>query len=47
MAIQQGPFELIYTSPELPNKSIAKKREVQIKKWTREKKEKLNNSEWK
>ncbi|MCX6714045.1 MAG: GIY-YIG nuclease family protein [Candidatus Vogelbacteria bacterium] len=46
MAIQQGPFELVYTSPELPDKSSARKREAQLKKWTREKKEKLISGKW-
>jgi predicted GIY-YIG superfamily endonuclease len=47
MAKQQGPFELIYTSNYFPNKSEARKRETQIKGWSREKKEKLINGEWK
>lgn len=47
MAIQQGPFELVYVSEEFPNKSIARKREIQIKKWNRGKKEKLIKGEWK
>ena len=34
MAIQQGPFKLIYVSKEFPNKSSARIREAQIKKWT-------------
>ena len=46
MAIQQGPFELVYVSPSLANKSVARKREAQIKRWSREKKEKLINNEW-
>ena len=46
MAIQQGPFELVYVSKEFPNKSSARIREVQIKKWTKEKKMKLINLEW-
>lgn len=47
MAREQGPFELVYISLEFPNKSEARKRESQIKKWSREKKEKLINGEWK
>lgn len=46
MAKQQGPFELVYVSPEFPNKSGARKREAQLKKWSREKKEKLIKGEW-
>ena len=40
MAKQQGPFTLVM------NKSEARKREVQIKKWSRIKKEKLISGEW-
>lgn len=47
MAKQQGPFELMYTSKPFPNKSEARKREIQIKGWTRKKKQKLINGEWK
>ena len=47
MAIQQGPFVLAYVSKEFPNKSAARKREVQIKKWTKAKKERLIKGEWK
>jgi len=47
MAIQQGPFELLYVSSPFPNKSEARKREAQIKRWTRRKKEKLIAGEWK
>lgn len=46
-AKQQGPFELIYTSSPFPNKSEARKREIQIKGWSREKKMKLIKWEWK
>jgi predicted GIY-YIG superfamily endonuclease len=45
-AQQQGPFVLVYTSPPFPNKSEARKREIQIKGWTRDKKEKLIKGEW-
>ncbi|MDP3875326.1 MAG: GIY-YIG nuclease family protein [bacterium] len=47
MAIQQGPFILAYISKEFPDKSSARKREAQIKKWTKSKKDKLINGEWK
>jgi predicted GIY-YIG superfamily endonuclease len=40
-AVHQGPFVLVYASPPLTTKSEARKREIQIKMWTREKKEKL------
>ena len=46
LAQQQGPFELVYTSSSFPGKSEARKREAQIKKWTRMKKEKLIHGEW-
>ena len=47
LAREQGPFTLIYASEEFCNKSAARKREIQIKGWNREKKEKLINGEWK
>ena len=47
MGKQQGPFMLVYTSEPYPNKSIARKREIQIKGWTREKKKKLIRRGWK
>ena len=47
LAAQQGPFTLVYTSKPFLNKSEARKREIQIKGWSREKKEKLINGEWK
>ncbi|MDO8566347.1 MAG: GIY-YIG nuclease family protein [Candidatus Moranbacteria bacterium] len=47
MAIEQGPFELVYVSNVFPGKSEARKREAQIKGWSREKKEKLIHGEWK
>ena len=46
MGLQQGPFVLVYSSAPFPNKSEARKREAQIKKWTREKKERLITGEW-
>lgn len=36
-AIEQGPFELVYNSKSFSNKSEARKREIQIKGWSREK----------
>lgn len=45
-AVIQGPFTLEYVSEAFEGKSAARKREVQIKKWTREKKEKLIKGEW-
>lgn len=47
MAKQQGPFCLVYKSGSFINKSEARKREAQIKKWSRVKKENLLNGEWK
>jgi predicted GIY-YIG superfamily endonuclease len=47
MGREQGPFTLIYISPAFVNKSGARKREAQIKRWKREKKEKLIRGEWK
>lgn len=46
MAQQRGPFTLVYKSDPYQNKSEARKREAQVKKWRREKKEKLINGEW-
>lgn len=46
-ALQQGPFQLVYVSKEYPNKSEARTREIQVKTWSREKKEKLISGEWK
>ena len=45
-AKQQGPFELVYTSNPFPNKSEARKREIQIKGWSRNKKMKLIEGNW-
>ena len=47
LARQQGPFTAVYISGPFPNKSEARKRETQVKGWTRKKKEKLINGEWK
>ncbi|MFA6523003.1 MAG: GIY-YIG nuclease family protein [Candidatus Peribacteraceae bacterium] len=46
-AINQGPFRLLYVSPPFSDKSSARLREAQIKKWNREKKKKLIRGEWK
>jgi len=46
-AINQGPFTLAYVSTAFPDKSSARKREAQIKKWTQVEKGKLMKSEWK
>lgn len=41
MATQQGPFVLRFVSKPFANKSEARRRESQVKGWTREKKTKL------
>ncbi|MDZ4225249.1 MAG: GIY-YIG nuclease family protein [Candidatus Andersenbacteria bacterium] len=41
MAVNQGPFTLVYTSTPLPDQSVARKLEIEVKSWRREKKEKL------
>lgn len=41
LALQQGPFTLVYVSPLFVSKSLARTREVQIKKWSRVKKQML------
>ncbi len=46
MAKDQGPFTLVYISEPFPNKSSARTREIQVKGWTKEKKEKLISREW-
>lgn len=45
MAVNQGPFTLVYTSLPLPDQSSARKKEIEIKSWTRTKKIKLINGE--
>lgn len=45
-AVSQGPLELVYISTPFANKSEARKREIQIKNWSREKKLKLINGIW-
>ena len=47
MAKQQGPFALKYVSTPFLNKSEARTREAQIKKWGRQKKENLIHGKWK
>ena len=46
LARQQGLFSLVYISDPFLGKSTAREREAQIKRWTREKKEKLISGEW-
>jgi len=46
MARQQGPFVLLYVSEPYLNKAEARKREAQIKRWNREKKQRLIRGEW-
>jgi putative endonuclease len=45
MAVNQGPFTLVYTSLPLPDQSTARKREIQVKGWNRNKKERLIRGE--
>jgi putative endonuclease len=42
----QGALRLVYASSPFATKSEARKREIQIKGWTWEKKEKLIQKEW-
>lgn len=46
MATDQGGFKLKYVSPPFGSKSEARSREIQVKKWSREKKLKLISGEW-
>ena len=46
-AHDQGALRSLYISLPFQTKSAARKREIQIKGWTREKKEKLIRGEWK
>ncbi len=46
LAREQGPFTLVYVSDGFSGKSAARKREIQIKGWSRAKKEKLIKGEW-
>lgn len=45
-AIEQGPFELVYSSKPFRDKSEARKREIQLKGWTRAKKQKVISGEY-
>jgi putative endonuclease len=45
-AIEQGPFELVYVSDPMTDKSSARIREIQIKGWNRAKKKKLISGDW-
>lgn len=45
-ARKRGGLMLIYKSNPFPNKSEARKREAQIKRWSRKKKEKLIKGDW-
>lgn len=45
-AMQQGPFTLVYVSDCFASKSEARVREIQLKGWSRAKKEKLISGEW-
>lgn len=47
MAVNQGPFVLVYTSKALPDQSTARKLEIEVKSWKRGKKEKLIKGELK
>ena len=46
LAIDQNGFVLKYVSDPFESKSKARMREIQIKGWTRQKKEKLISGEW-
>jgi predicted GIY-YIG superfamily endonuclease len=46
MAVDQHGFNLKYVSKPFDSKSKARFRELQIKKWSRLKKEKLIKGEW-
>lgn len=46
LALQQGPFVLKWVSKKYNTKSEARIREMQIKGWSRIKKEKLISGEW-
>lgn len=45
-AKDQGPFKLVYVSKHVYSKSEARKREIQIKGWSRDKKLRLISGEW-
>lgn len=44
LAKGQGPFALRYVSEALPDQSTARKWEMQVKRWSRQRKEQLINS---
>lgn len=46
LAIDQGEFTLKYVSNSFESKSKARLREIQIKRWTRKKKEMLIAGKW-
>jgi len=46
-AKQQGPFNLVYVSQAYKNKFEARRREIQIKDWSKTKKERLISGEFK
>ncbi len=46
-AKQNGELKLVYVSEPMPNQSEARKREIQLKGWTRTKKLKLISGEFK
>lgn len=45
MAMSQGPFTLVYTSPALPDQSTALKLEIEVKSWNRKEKKRLVQGE--
>ena len=46
MAVDQKSFTLVYVSDPIISKSQARGREIQLKKWSRKKKQKLITGEW-
>jgi len=46
MARDQGKFKLVYVSNAYSGKSSARKREIQLKGWSRRKKEMLIKGKW-
>ncbi len=46
-AHDQGALRVVYVSPAFPDQSSARKREIQIKGWKREKKQNLIKGVWK
>ncbi|MEX0932253.1 MAG: GIY-YIG nuclease family protein [Candidatus Saccharimonadales bacterium] len=45
-AMQYGPLKLVFVSKKFRSKEEARKQEVKVKSWSREKKQKLINGEW-